>query len=91
MLIIERNLSRESRDEIRIGRAKVKLLGISGRRVRLGIDAPKGTKILRGELVLYRTNWVEEVVTWLRTTLLRFFGSAIRTWRRCLCLFGLLG
>lgn len=45
-------LSRKVQEEIVIGDAiRVVVLKVEGNRVRLGIEAPEGVKLLRGELV----------------------------------------
>ena len=44
-------LSRKEKERIRIGDAWVTILYASSGRVSVGIEAPKGTRIVRGELV----------------------------------------
>lgn len=44
-------LSRRIGEELRIGEAKIKVLGIKGTQVRLGIDAPKNMRVFRTELL----------------------------------------
>lgn len=45
-------LSRKKQENIRIdGNIVIRVLAIDGKRVRLGIDAPEGVKIVRDELL----------------------------------------
>lgn len=43
-------LSRKAGEQILIGDVVVKVLEVRGNRVKLGIEAPKGVRILRDEL-----------------------------------------
>lgn len=44
-------LSRTTDEWIQIGEVRVTILDLTASRVRLGIEAPEGVKVLRGELV----------------------------------------
>lgn len=54
-------LQRKCGEEIHIaGRIVVRVLGVSGGRVRLGIEAPKTISVLRGEVVLAQSQALAE-------------------------------
>ncbi len=54
-------LSRKSNETIKIGEdIEIKVLEIKGDNVRIGIEAPKSTDILRGELIISITETNKE-------------------------------